>query len=405
MKNKIELKKSLAVSFLTIIIWTVVLVLFNHYEYRTYTKNFNNKLNDIITQIKEDYPNVLEKDIIKIINAPNTHNKNILSEYGIDLEKDSVIIENQKNHFCVGNIIILILLYISLLYIFFKHNKKQDNKLKEITNYIEEINKKNYKLDIDDNTEDELSILKNELYKITVMLKEQAENSLKDKINLKDSLSDISHQLKTPITSIMILLDNIIDNPNMDELTKIEFIKDIKKKILNINFLVQSILKLSKFDANTINFDNKNIKVIDIIKQSIINVSTLSDLKDVIIKVNGKNDIYINCDYKWQVEALTNILKNSIEYSNNGEVIEINFDNNKFYTTIKIKDNGKGIDEEDIKHIFERFYKGKKSSKESIGIGLALSKAIIEKNKGSISVESKKQKGTTFIIKYFNEMK
>lgn len=141
--------------------------------------------------------------------------------------------------------------------VFLKYNKSKDKKLAEITRYIEEINNKNYKLDIDDNTEDELSILKNEIYKTTVMLKEVAENSRLDKANLKDSLSDISHQLKTPLTSITIMLDNILDNKDMDEDTRNDFIKDIKREIINVNFLVETLLKLSKLDANSIKFINK----------------------------------------------------------------------------------------------------------------------------------------------------
>lgn len=117
-----------------------------------------------------------------------------------------------------------------------KYNNSKDEKLKEITRYIEEINNKNYKLDIEDNTEDELSILKNEVYKTTIMLKETAENSVQDKVNLKDSLSDISHQLKTPLTSITIMIDNILENPEMDKETRIEFVKDIKREIINVIF-------------------------------------------------------------------------------------------------------------------------------------------------------------------------
>lgn len=145
--------------------------------------------------------------------------------------------------------------------IFLKYNKSKDKKLVQITRYIEEINNKNYKLDIDDNTEDELSILKNEIYKTTVMLKEVAENSKKDKENLKNSLSDISHQLKTPLTSITIMLDNILDNKDMDEDIRNDFIKDIKREIINVNFLVETLLKLSKLDADSVKFINKKENV------------------------------------------------------------------------------------------------------------------------------------------------
>lgn len=403
MKNKIKLKKSIIISIVVILIWSSIFTLFNLYQYRVYTDNFNNKIDQIVTRIAKDYPDIQKSDVIEILNSKENTNGNILKEYGIDLKKESIVMENDKysNMFTILNVGMLILLGLSLLIVFLKYNKSKDKKLKEITQYIEEINRKNYKLNIDDNTEDELSILKNEIYKTTIMLKEQAENSLNDKVNLKNSLSDISHQLKTPLTSITIMLDNIIDNPNMENQTRSEFIKDIKREITNINFLVQALLKLSKFDTNTIKFTNKEEKVVDILNTAIQNVSVLCDLKDIEIVVTGDIENTINCDIRWQVEAISNILKNSVEYSKDSSKIQIVCNKNKVYSEIRIIDNGKGIDKEDIKHIFERFYKGKSSSRDSVGIGLALAKTIIEQNNGTISVESEIGKGTIFIIKYF----
>ena len=275
-----------------------------------------------------------------------------------------------------------------------------DNRMLINTKCIEEINKKNYKLDLDDMSEDELSILKNEIYKTTITLKEAAENSNKEKLELKESLSDISHQLKTPLTSILIALDNIIDDPDMDKQIREDFIRDIKREINSISFLVQSILKLSKLDTNTINFIIENVTVEKLINESIKNVSMLSDLREVDIRLNMKDNPSINCDFKWQVEAISNIIKNCIEHSENKSFVEISVEDNKVYSKISIKDNGVGIDKEDLPHIFERFYKGKNATPDSVGIGLSLAKSIIEKNNGSISVDSN-TKGTTFVIKYF----
>lgn len=232
------------------------------------------------------------------------------------------------------------------------------------------------------------------------MLKEVAENSKQDKIKLKDSLSDISHQLKTPLTSVTILVDNIIENPDMEEQTRIEFAKDIKREIVNINFLVQSLLKLSKLDANSVKFINEDVEIEKLIKESIKNVAVLSDLKNVLIKVGGDKKSKVYCDFKWQVEAITNILKNAIEHSQINSNIQINYEHNKVYSKIEIIDSGIGISKKDLPHIFERFYKGENSSSESVGIGLALAKSIIESNNGNIYVESDFGKGTKFIIKY-----
>lgn len=233
------------------------------------------------------------------------------------------------------------------------------------------------------------------------MLKEVADNSKQGKLKLKNSLSDISHQLKTPLTSITILIDNIIDNPDMDKETRSEFAKDIKREITNINFLVQSLLKLSKLDADSVKFINTDVKIADIIKNSIRNVSVLCDLKNIEIEVKGNETSKIYCDMNWQVEAITNILKNCVEHSNNNTKIQVNYEENVVYSKIEIRDYGVGIYKEDLPHIFERFYKGKNSSNESVGIGLALSKPIIESNNGYIGVESEIGKGTKFSIKYF----
>lgn len=250
-------------------------------------------------------------------------------------------------------------------------------------------------------SEDELSILKNEIYKTTIMLKEQAENSTKDKINLKNSLSDISHQLKTPLTSIMIMLDNLIENPDLDVEIRNDFVKEIKVETTNINFLVQSILKLSQLDSNTVEYFNKKIKLCKLVEKSIKKIQPLCDLKNIKVDINIIKDSEIVCDAMWQVEAISNIIKNCVEHSKNNQEVNVSINSNNVYSQIIIKDNGVGISKNDLPHIFERFYKGKNSTSNSIGIGLALAKTIVNKSNGTIQVESEEGKGSIFIIKYF----
>jgi len=402
MKNKIELKKMCITSCVVIIIFLITFSILIYKQYKTYTYNFNQKIAGIIDNVLEKYPDIEKREIVEILNSSDRTNNEILREYGIELDKDSVILENNTDFqkFIIIDISTLIVFILILSIIFFKYNHSESKKINEITKYIEEINRGNYKLNIEENTEDELSILKNELYKITIMLKEVAENSQKDKTTLKDSLSDISHQIKTPITSILIMLDNILSDENMPEDIKKDFIKDIKREIINIKFLVESILKLSKIDSNSIKFIKKEVFIKDIINEAVKNVSMLSELKNIEIIVLGDDSIKTICDLKWQVEAITNILKNCIEHSYENKKIYINYNQNNMYTELKIEDNGTGIDAKDLPHIFERFYKGKNSSSDSVGIGLALSKSIIESNNGYIQVDSKLNKGTTFIIKY-----
>lgn len=403
LENKVHLKKFLLMSLIPIIVFLIIGNIFFFYQYQSYIQNYNSKIAVIVSLVEEEYPNIDRSELISILNSDDKISEDIFSRYGIDVQKESIIIENDRlfSRFIIIYNILFIGLSLSIILLYLKHENNQDKEIKRIVKCIKEINKKNYAINIEDNTEDELSILKNEIYKTTVMLKEMAESSKDDKLRLKDSLSDISHQLKTPLTSINIMLDNILDNPNMDEDTKEKFIQSIKREVTNISNLATEILKLSKFDANVVRFENKEVLVKDIIKKAISNVEMMAEIKNVEIKVVFHDNVKLVCDLNWQVEAIINILKNCIEHSSENSFINIEVIDNKIYKEIIIKDSGEGIDKKDLLHIFERFYKGKNSSKDSVGIGLALAKKIIEMNNGSISVNSVKGKGTIFTIRYY----
>ncbi len=402
MKNREYLKKYLIQILIVLIVFLISFIFISKLEYSEYKKNFNYKINGIFLFLQEKYPDITKEDLIEILNSDNSKT-NILEEYGYDVEIDSLLVQNDKLNvrYNIYKLVIIGLCLVALIYLFVTSHLESDKEIDKIIRLLEKINHKNYELNIDELSEDKLSILREEIYKTTIMLKENADNSLKDKINIKNSLQDISHQLKTPLTSIDIMLDNISDDPNMKTEVREEFIRHIKREMASITFLVQAILKLSRFESNTITFYPKEVSVQKIIDAVISSVSNLSDLKNICIVVDNRCKNKIKCDFKWQVEALTNILKNAIEYSYNDNKVIFECDDNNLYTEFRIKDFGKGMSTEDIVNIFKRFYKGKNAGKDSIGIGLSLSKAIIEKDNGQIVVESKKEKGTTFIIKYF----
>lgn len=402
MKNKVRLKEYLVTTIIVSVILILLFFCLNIYEHHVYTNNFNNKIGAIINKLEESYPNLTENQIIDILNSEDFDSREIFTKYGIDVDNKSIILSNESDYkkFLFINIMFFILSIILLLIIYIKYNHKKENDIKEIIRCIEQINNKNYDLEINTMTEDELSILKSEIYKTTIMLKEAALNADKDKINLKNSLEDISHQLKTPLTSILIMLDNLIEETDMEPDVREYFIRDIKRNAVNIKFLVETILKLSKFDANTIKFIKKEYYLKDVIEDSIKNVSTLCDLRSINIVFNCKDKAKIVCDFKWQVEAVTNILKNCIDHSKDNQEVIVNLDDNSVYAYIEIQDHGDGISKKDIPHIFERFYKGENATSDSVGIGLALAKTIIEEDNGNISVESDKT-GTKFTIKYF----
>ncbi len=376
-------------------------------QYKTVTITLNEKIAEIMGKISESNPEIDSREIIEILNsAKNTEQyekgQTELSKYGIEIDKINSIklIENQMKTNLKLNILIIVLFSILWMTIIVLYLRKRDKKIKQITNYINQIKNKKYDLNIEENTEDELSNLKNELYKITIMLKEESEISKKDKENLKISVEDISHQLKTPLTSITIMLDNLKDNPNIEEKTKQKFIFEISKQVEWINWLVISMLKLSKLDANVVQFYDEKINLKKFIGEIIKNLEIPIEVKNQKIIIDGDENVSFIGDYKWQQEAITNIIKNCIEHNENNGTIYINYEENSLFTKITIRDEGEGISKEDLKHIFERFYKGKNSSENSVGIGLALAKNIIEKNNGMINCKSELDKGTEFVIKY-----
>lgn len=395
MKNKKKYSKLIMFTLITF----GIIILLNVMLYYQVNKNYNNKIVNIISTIKEKYPEIKDDELFDTIK--NNVKTNTFNRYSFDLDGIVLIKENKTIFVSYFIILLFIYLIICLVYltIIINNDKKKDKEINEVIKIIEEINNKNYSFKMKDINEEDLSLLKNEIYKTTIMLNEISEISKKDKKELEESLEDISHQLKTPLTSILIMIDTLLDDEDMDQNTREDFLRNMKREVMNINFLVKSILKLSRLDTNTVKFISKKESVKEIIKEAILNVSLLSDLKNVKIETN-LSDSFITCDYKWQIEALTNILKNSIEHSYENNKVLIESSENNAYVKITIKDFGSGIAKEDINHIFERFYKGKDSDYDSIGIGLALSKSIIEKQNGKISVESSDD-GTTFTIKYF----
>lgn len=404
MKNKELLKKYLFKNLIVIILFFLLFLFLNFIEYRIYQFHFNEKIVSLIEIIQEKYPEVNKEEMIEILNSKESYH-NVLQEYGYDIKLDSLIDINDQRRQMISMIknLSFLLLFGILFWLFLHYLKRNDKEIHKIVKCVENINHQIYDLDLDESSEDQLSILKNEIYKTTIMLKEQAENSLKDKLDLKNSLEDISHQLKTPLTSIRIMLENIMDDPEMDLATREYFLQQIKREIMNIDFLVQSILKLSKLEANTIQFIRQKVSVQKILEEVVQNVSNLCDLKNVNIIVKNECKKEINCDIRWQVEALTNILKNGVEYSKPGDKVMIECEDNNLYVQIKIIDFGKGMNHQDTLNIFKRFYKGKGAKEDSVGIGLALAKTMIENDNGRIMVESKEGKGTTFKIKYFFE--
>ncbi len=393
--------KVLLTNIVIVLLFIIIFVVVIKMQNKVYSKIVNEKINDIINNVMEKYPEVKEEDILKIINNRDDSSENILEKYGYDDELSYIKeLRENINKNLINTAVLIGIFGIASLSIFMRYVLIQEKELKEINEYIKEVNNKNYSLKIEDNKDGELSRLRNELYKTTVILREAAENSEEEKEKLSIAIADISHQLKTPLTSIRIMLDNISDNPDTPQEIREDFIQDISKQVEHMSSLVISLLKIAKFDAGTIKMENEEIDAKKLIDSVINNLAILIEIKEieVITKIDEKA-IFI-ADYKWQQEALTNILKNAIEHSQPKSNIYIIVENTSIFLKIKIKDEGQGIEQKDLKHIFERFYRAKNCNEDSIGIGLSLAKTIIEQNNGYIKATSEVGKGTLFEIKY-----
>ena len=402
MKNKNI--KLIIIPLTILMIFTCIVISMQTYsQYKKISVITNEKISEIIEYIIKENPAIDTKKIIQILNSNEYKvEEEELKKYGINIEEVNsiIVVQKQMKTNIILNIILIVsfnALYMAIIFIYLK---QRDKKINQITQYINEIKNRKYDLDINENSEDELSNLKNELYKITIMLKEESEISRQDKENIKMSVEDISHQLKTPLTSIMIMLDNLKDNPNMDEDTKQRFIFEISKQVDWINWLVISILKLSRLEANVVKFSDNKINVKKFIDEIIDNLEIPIEIKNQKIIIEGNEYASFIGDYKWQQEAITNIIKNAIEHNKENGKITIKYEENVLFTKITIIDEGQGIAKEDLKHIFERFYKAQNSSDNSVGIGLSLAKNIIEKNNGMINCKSEIGNGTEFIVKY-----
>jgi signal transduction histidine kinase len=284
----------------------------------------------------------------------------------------------------------------------FTHHRYK--KIRDLGDYLSRINHRDYSLDIRDNTEGELSILKNELAKVMMTLRHQTDQSVHDKAVLAKGLSDISHQLKTPLTSLYIIAD-VIEDASLDNVTRKHFIDELMSQLLRMEWLVASLLKMARLDAEAIEMKHDEIDLGSLFRRTASLLSAMLNEKQQRLGIKTDESIRIYGDEAWLLEALTNLLKNAIEHSlPHGEIL-VRIEKNNLYAQVEIIDHGEGINPEDLPHIFERFYRGKNSLETSVGIGLALSKEILRKHNSEIEVNSVLNEGTIFKIKFYDTVK
>ena len=259
----------------------------------------------------------------------------------------------------------------------------------------------NENIDFEQFSEGELSILRSEIYKMTVMLKEQSQKLKDDKVFLSDSIADISHQIRTPLTSMNITL-SLLSEPELSEEKRQELIRELYGLLSGIDRLINMLLKMSRLDAGAVQFKNESISLNELIRNAVKPLLVSLELKGQSIEVNTEGGFF--GDIAWTCEAIGNIVKNCVEHTPEGGRIAVAASENALYIEIIISDNGSGIDKEDLPNIFRRFYKGKSSGADSFGIGLALAKMIVTGQNGTVKAVNAAQGGAVFTVRFYKDI-
>lgn len=292
--------------------------------------------------------------------------------------------------------IVISFIILILQFLFYKWRYVQIAKLSET---LRRISSGDYDLDIRDYEEGELSLLKSEIYKVTLCLRESAELLEKEQAVLTDAISDISHQLKTPLTSMRIMNDLLSDS-HLDSNRRDEFTLQIHHQLSRLEWLVSSLLKLSKLETKIVTFKKDPLLISDLIQEVVHPFQVALEVKEQSLELIGK-DYELIADYHWTREALTNVFKNAIEHTGMGGKITILYADNPIYSEIIIRDTGSGIAREELPYLFKRFFRGKNAHPDSVGIGLAMAKRIMLSQDGDITVESEEGIGTSFHLKFY----
>lgn len=258
-------------------------------------------------------------------------------------------------------------------------------------------------LELSEFDEGELNILSSEIHKMTLRLREQADRLAADKEYLADSIADISHQIRTPLTSVS-LLTEFLSEPELDTERRIKYVKELFELLDRIDWLINTLLKMSKFDAGTVYFDRRKENIPKLVKRAYEPIAIPMELRGQSFVMRIPEDMSLDCDVRWTVEAVENILKNCMEHTPRGGTVSVAGEYNAVYSMITIRDTGYGIAKEDLPNIFKRFYKGKDSSSGSVGIGLALARMIINGQGGRIKAYNGSDGGAVFEIKFYKSV-
>ncbi|HSJ88121.1 MAG TPA: HAMP domain-containing sensor histidine kinase [Anaerolineales bacterium] len=358
----------------------------------------------IVGTVAQKYPEA-EAQVVQDLSAPDALSVNrgqeLLGRYGL---QDSSAAQRGIGagllvRLLPAGLVLVGLVCAGFVLLLVGYQRAKSAQVTSLSAYLRQIEAGNYALDVRDNGEGGFSLLKNDLYKVTVRMREQAELLQKDKTALSNLITDISHQIKTPLTSMGVLVDLLDEDPPEED--RRAFVERLSTQLGRIQWLITALLKLARLDAGTAAFKSEPVDVRRLIERALEPLRIPLEIKNLRLEVHGDDGASFTGDLNWSAEALTNVAKNCLEHTPEGGKIEIRYTANALYAEIIVSDDGEGIASRDLPNIFNRFYRGANAGESSVGIGLALAKAIFTAQGGDITVRSQRGMGTSFEIRVF----
>lgn len=402
-----ELKISSGILFGLLSIFLVIQVSVLKLHNDSLKEDYIKSLGAVATRIIEKHPE-LEKEIMPLISKEISEEealkgKTVLSQYGLSKDLESELFP-YVNKTAARNTQTVMVIYFAMAAALFMFNYSQlgyfYERIRKLTLGARRVIDGEYDISINENKEGDVSKLAVSFNSMKEVIRNNLSQLRNEKQFLVDLLSDISHQLKTPLSS-MILYNDIMLSKELSREQNETFLLNNQNQLNRMQWLIQSMLKLAKLDAKAIELHKENQSLNETLKESVEALESKALENNIEISIEEKADIAFQHDRLWLEEAFINIIKNGVEHTSSGGKVHIEIIENPIYRRLIIEDSGEGINEEDLPHIFKRFYKAKTSRKtDSVGIGLALAKAIIEAHNGVIEVQSKIGVGTRFIVTF-----
>ena len=404
-KNK-EVKLIVVTSFITFLIFLAAFIFVTYNWFNDINNKYISQNTALVGAIIENNPE-LEEEIVPIITKGDiaeyySLGSNILDKYYYNENLSSIknpILKDSYSNFKLTIILLWGIFFLVVIVLILKIISPIFNNIKKLGEITDEMVEGNF-------NSNELKFKEGDFYvfynKFTHM-GERLENALKDlqdeKVNLKDIINDISHQLKTPLSALIAYNDILKNHENMDVEAKSKFIEMTSEQLDRMDWLITTLLKYARIESNAVSYNKEIIPLSESIRYAIEPLKLSANNKKQKIELDFNSEGYYFHDKKWIAESLSNIIKNAIEHTDINGKIKISLEETPMSISITVSDNGEGIEKTELKNIFKRFYKGKNSiNPKSIGIGLSLSKKIIEAHGGSITAESELGKGTNFNI-------